>query len=115
MINYYELLGMIKEGKEPKKIKAHLTSTPKIYKAQYDGKEFNYYELDDSEEEDDDYKDYLAECFLESSMFEQNIEILDEKKLPGRLNELAFNNKQFHLAHVINGIIDYLESKEEKK
>lgn len=80
MISYYELLGMIKEDKAPKKIIVHLTKNPKIYKAVYDFGDFNYYTLYEEEIIDDDYKDYLAECFLESSMFDKNIEILEEKK-----------------------------------
>lgn len=81
MISYYELLGMIKEDKAPKKIIVHLTKNPKIYKAVYDFGDFNYYKLYEEEIIDDDYKDYLAECFLESSMFDKNIEILDKKKI----------------------------------
>ena len=80
MISYYELLGMIKEDKAPKKIRLHLTSKPKIYKAVYDFGDFNYYTLYEEEIIDDDYKVYLSECFLESDMFEKNIEIIEEEK-----------------------------------
>ena len=70
MISYYELLGMIKEGKAPNKIKAHLNSQPKIYVREDDLDDtFSYYGLEEEEKEDSDYHYYLAECFLESSMF----------------------------------------------
>lgn len=82
MISYYELLGMIKEEKAPNKIKVHLNSTPKVYARENAlNNTFSYYGLVEEEKEDGDYKYYLAECFLESSMFNETIEILDEKKI----------------------------------
>lgn len=117
MISYYELLGMIKEDKAPKEIMVHLTSKPKMYKAVYDFGDFNYYTLYEEEIIDDDYKDYLAECFLESSMFEKNIEILDKKKIPEKLGECAFvdgeiayswSKSEAVLKTKINEVIDYL-------
>ena len=135
MINYYELLGMVKEGKAPKKIKAHLTSEPRIYEAEYDCGDFSYYWLAE-EKEDIDYHYYLAEDFLESSMFEKNIEILDEKKMPEKLytyccyTDFIYNDEKkddkerflkdlqntfVDIEEKINEIRDYLESKEEKK
>lgn len=117
MISYYELLGMIKEDKAPNKIKAHLTSKPRIYEAEYDGKDFNCYCLSKKSIEDEEYKYYLAECFLESMMFDKTIEILDEKKIE-KLNlhsddwttptqcDLVLSNK-------IDEIIDFLNSKGE--
>ena len=82
MISYYELLGMIKEDKEPNKIKVHLTSIPQVYVREDDLDDtFSYYGLEEEEKEDSDYHYYLAECFLESDMFEKNIEILDEKRI----------------------------------
>ena len=120
MISYYELLGMIKEGKAPNKIKAHLNSQPKIYVREDDLDDtFSYYGLEEGEKEDSDYHYYLAECFLESSMFDENIEILDEKKI----EKLTLHPDDWTLptqcdlvlANKIDEIIDYLESKEEKK
>ena len=124
MISYYELLGMIKEDKAPKEIRVHLTSKPKIYKAIYDFGDFNYYKLYEEEIIDDDYKDYLAECFLESSMFEKNIEILDEKKdkkihweekegLNGDFNQketiTILARRTEKLKKAFNEIIEYME------
>ncbi len=90
MISYYELLGMIKEGNIPNKIKVHLTPcTSKIYVKESDIDEsLIYYRIDEMEEEDENYKDYLAVCYLESSMFDETIEILDEKKI-GKLGYIV--------------------------
>ena len=123
MISYFELLGMIKEDKAPRKIRVHLTSNPKIYKAVYDFGDFNYYTLYEEEIIDDDYHHYLAECFLESSMFDKNIEILDKKKIPDKLkslnnvgnvpNLLEFADKQqlnnCLLKDKLNEVIHYLQ------
>lgn len=82
MISYYELLGMIKEGKAPQRLRVHLTtSTSKTYVRDDDGDTFSHYEIENGYDEDDDYHFYLAEDFLESSMFDENIEILDEKNI----------------------------------
>lgn len=118
MISYYELLKRIEKGDIPEKIKVHLTSTPKIYKADYDGSDFSHYFIYDGET-NENYHHYLSECFLESSMFDKNIEILDEKKI----EKLTLHPDDWTLptqcdlvlANKIDEIIDYLESKEEKK
>ena len=79
MISYYELLGMIKDGKVPNKIKAHLNSKPREYRAIYDGKDFIYYELVNLKENDDEYYRYLMDSYIESMMFDKTIEILDKE------------------------------------
>jgi len=122
MISYYELLGMIKEGNIPNKIKVHLTPcTSKIYVREDDLDEsFSYYRLDEREEEDENYRDYLAECFLESSMFDETIEILDEKKI-GKLGKCVDESEELACAwsfaeeilkDKINEIIDLLNKEE---
>lgn len=77
-ISYYELLGMIKEGNAPKRIKVKACSYPCEYVANYDGAEFNYYYIADEELEDENYEYYLSECFIESMMFDKCIEIIEE-------------------------------------
>lgn len=124
MISYYELLEMIKEDKEPRKIRVHLTSEPREYRAVYDKEvydyfDFNYYEL--VGKENDDYHYYLSDSYLESMMFDKNIEILEEeKKTPKKLKRedfldnfggLAINDDKF--IEKINEIIDFLNSKGE--
>ena len=76
-ISYYELLGMIKEGNIPKRIYVKIASYGMYYVANYEGEDFNYYELQDKDVIDENYHVYLSECFLESSMFEKCIQVLD--------------------------------------
>lgn len=123
MISYYELLGMIKEDKAPRKIRVHLTpGTSKLYVREDDmDGTFNFYGLGVNEKENEEYHFYLPECFLESSMFEKNIEILEEKKIPEKI-DLAWQNsfdeqvQQDCIKMIIkniNEILDYLKSKGE--
>ena len=68
MISYYELLGMIKEGKQPKKVK-------------YDDGIFEW--------DDYDYissANYLSNYLNERRMFDKNIEIIEEDKDIEELN-----------------------------
>lgn len=123
MISYYELLNMIKEEKAPKEIKYRGV----IYKAMYDCDEFSYYYIKNIKEINEDCRDFLSECFLESDMFDKNIEIID------KIEKLKWNEKSQHntvtdntkktLEHLlsrseqlkksINEIIDFLKSKGE--
>lgn len=103
MISYYELLGMIKEGNIPKKIKVHLTPvSSRDYISEYDIDEsFTYYRLENEKEENDDYRFCLADCFLESMMFDEKIEMLEEKKkIPRKINKSykirIFNSSKPH-------------------
>ena len=118
MISYYELLQLIKLGKEPKRIKVHLTGRPREYYAEYDFDDFSHYSLDG--ESNENYRDYLVECFLESDMFDDKIEILD-KKIPEKINldteELRGKETIRAIDYLfegkINEILDYLKSKGE--
>ena len=133
MISYYELLGMIKEDKAPRKIRVHLTSgISKLYVREDDmDGTFNFYGLGVNEKENEEYHFYLAECFLESDMFEKNIEILDEKKIEKLYTYRCYTDFIYHdekkddkerflkdlqntfvdIEEKINEIIDYLKSK----
>ena len=135
MISYYELLAMVKEGKEPKRIRVHLTSTTSaIYCAEYDiDNSFNYYKLENENEENEMVKYYLCECFLESNMFDKDIEILDKKeieKIKFDTNDIDerivwfdergkhhFNTniKDKFFANKINEIIDIIKELREEK
>lgn len=80
MISYYDLIGMVKEGNAPGTIEVKLCSgKAKTYIANYDVGEFSFYHLEFEDLEDDNYHYYLSECFLESSMFDKCITILDEE------------------------------------
>ena len=134
MISYYELLGMIKEDKAPRKIRVHLTpGTSKLYVREDDmDGTFSFYGLGVNEKENEEYHFYLPECFLESSMFEQTVEILDENGVPEKLGYFDLtkdknekdecgNKLELHYTGVadafddvynkINEILDYLKSK----
>lgn len=80
LVSYYDLLGMIKEGNIPQKLEVKLpcVNYSRTYYASYDISEFNNYFLLEVEDSDENYDVYLANCFLESDMFEKCIEILDD-------------------------------------
>lgn len=81
MISYYGLLSMIRENNIPVRIKLHLTrSHPVIYKAEYEDGEFNYYYIENEEDKDQDYHFFLSDCLVESVMFINNIEILNQEE-----------------------------------
>jgi len=79
-ISYFELLVMIKSGNIPKEICVNLSSMfhPCIYKAIYDVDKFNGYIIADADNISENYKFYLSECLLESSMFDKCIEIVED-------------------------------------
>ena len=81
MISYYELLKMINEGNIPDKVMLHMTGKDRVYIRENDTDDsFNYYGLENEDLEDDNFRYYLNECFLESNMFEKNIKIIEENK-----------------------------------
>jgi len=75
MKSYYEILELVKNGKEPKLLVLKLNCGSRLYKANYDQEEFNYYGLADSNLEDSNFKYYLADTLLESQMFDEIIEV----------------------------------------
>lgn len=79
-INYLDLLIKLSNGETPDLIKLELNCGERYYQAFYDGGEFNYYGLCDAHLEDEDFKYYLSDTLLESQMFEDNIEIIEEDK-----------------------------------
>lgn len=82
-ISYYELLTMIKERNIPPKIMLHLVQDKSVeYISDYDyiNSEFIGYEILNDKEEDENYHYQLGDCFLESTMFDRVIEIIEEEK-----------------------------------
>lgn len=79
-INYLDLLIKLSNGETPDLIKLELNCGERYYQAFYDDGEFNYYGLCDAHLEDEDFKYYLSDTLLESQMFEDNIEIIEEDK-----------------------------------
>ena len=82
-ISYYELLTMVKEGNIPPKIILHLVPNKSVeYISYYDyaDSEFIGYEILKDEDEDENYSYHLVDCFLEGTMFDRVIEIIEEEK-----------------------------------
>ena len=81
MISYLELLQMVKNGNAPDLIYLHLNCGKAYYQMYYDGGEFDYYGICDENDEDENFKYYLADTLLESQMIEENIEIIEEPEI----------------------------------
>ena len=82
-ISYYELLTRIKERNIPPKIILHLVPNKSVeYISDYDyvNSEFIGYEILKDEEVDENYSYHLGDCFLENTMFDKVIEIIEEEK-----------------------------------
>ena len=83
-ISYYELLGMIKEGNIPNEVLVTLQNglKPVKYFADFDyvDDSLTCYSICDEEEIDENYHNYLTDCFIEMSVFDKCIEIIEEKK-----------------------------------
>ena len=101
IITMYELLGLVKDGKAPKKVK-YINS---IW--EYD-KETKDYFNDDSL--------WLIYSMNSIGLTEREVEILEEKKIPEKLDISNFprhNNSLKKTAIKLNQVIDYLKSKGE--
>ena len=82
-ISYYELLTRIKERNIPQLLILHLVPTKSVeYISDYDyvSDKLVGYEILNDKDEDENYSYYLGDCFLESTMFDKVIEIIEEEK-----------------------------------
>ena len=82
-ISYYELLTMVKKDNIPPKIILHLVPNKSVeYISYYDyaDSEFFGYKILKDEKADENYSYHLGDCFLESTMFDKVIEIIEEEK-----------------------------------
>ena len=82
-ISYYELLTRIKERNIPQLLILHLVPNKSVeYISDYDysDSEFIGYEILKDEEADENYSYYLVDCFLEGTMFDKVIEIVEKEK-----------------------------------
>lgn len=82
-ISYYELLTRIKEGNIPQLLILHLVPTKSVeYIPDYDyvSDKLVGYEILNDKDEDENYRYYLVDCFLEGTMFDKVIEIIEEEK-----------------------------------
>ena len=90
MISYYDLLGMIKEGKQPKKVK-------------YDDIIFNWCDCNYI-----DYEyDYLTSYLSERDMFEDDIEIIEKYNGIEKINieSRTLTMLQLEIIHKINELV----------
>lgn len=123
MISYYELLTMIQEGNIPEKIIVYLTPGTKMpYVAMYDDKEFRFYYLENKEDnKNKGYSLYLSECFLESNMFDKNIELTNDYITDNIIEKLDFESllqlkkcrREKKVIKKINEIIDKINEVKE--
>ena len=108
-VTMYELLGMVKDGKAPKKIK-------------YDGQEYKITKI--LLEDNNYYFNYInedMECIfpINTNHLNNEVEILEEKKIPEKL-ELIENGdfvelpESIDLMNKINEIINYIKRKGDK-
>lgn len=127
MISYFELLKMIKENNIPNKIRVNLTpGSSKVYVREDDTDDtFSHYYLKDERERNETYKYFLSECYLESTMLDKTIEILDKKGIEKiTINDngtIGFQNGEWTarnmdkaLAIKINQIIDQINEMNNK-
>ena len=103
IITMYELLGMVKDGKAPKRIRIRSASGVYDKEFYFDGDIYMY---------KGEYEEYAMtdDISIEMSLNDE-VEILEEKKIPEKL-EILPNNEQYSnkvLYGKINDIIDYLD------
>lgn len=118
-ISYYELLGMIKEGDIPNEVlvtlQNGLNSVKYVPSFDYADDSLTCYIILDEEEIDENYRAYLIDCFIEMSIFDKCIEIIEEEK---DIEKLTYENTfkdnsdlevQEVLVNKINEIIDEIK------
>lgn len=130
-ISYYDLLGLIKEKKEPKEIEVELIAKKSVkYVADYDSANDSFvcYFIKNGQDVDENYKYYLSDCLLESDMFSAGITIVDGNKkikkieldsldlddcLQQQIKTVQRNNVL--LKNKVNEIIDKLNKQKKRK
>lgn len=90
-ISYYELLGMIKEGDIPNEVlvtlQNGLNSVKYVPEFDYVDDSLTCYSIYDKDEEDENYHHYLTDCFIEMSVFDKCITIVEDE-----LKELTYED-----------------------
>lgn len=81
-VSYYELLGMIKEGNIPERIKVSLVGDKEVIYTTHFGIEGRLvcYMIENEDKQDENYHYYLTESLIEYNMFDKCIEIIEEEK-----------------------------------
>lgn len=115
MISYYDLLGLVQQGKEPKFVNLHLIGRKILFVAKYDGDSFSHYEIANKLNVDENFYFYLADCLLENEMFDKKIEKVNlerefddkfdnlEKKL-NKLDKLSYQQIGKWFVHEPNAL-----------
>ena len=115
-ISYYELLTMVKEGNIPQLLILHLVPTKSVeYVPDYDyvSDKLVGYEILNDKDEDENYRYYLVDCFLESTMFDKVIEIIEEEKEIEKLKIEQDAPNNYHDIYNVNQPLLELENFEE--
>ena len=112
MISYFDLLQMIKDGNIPKKVRLHYALATREYRADYDVDTFSHYELCNKRDEDDNFRFYLSECFLDSDMFDKKIEIIEGSNK--KIKKINYITSPAAIIDKINEIIDKINEVENK-
>lgn len=103
IITIYELLGLIKQGKQPKKIK--YSSCIMIYDVDendYRTPEKDYYDADVKT-----YK-YLTDCIDLFTDLNDEVEIIEEPKKIGKWNEVALEEMKKCTGYTIKDLQEYI-------
>ena len=109
-VSYYELLGMIKDGNIPERIKACLVGNKEVvYIAEFETEDrLLGYMIENENEQDENYHYYLSECLIEYSMFDECIEIIEEEKEIEKLDieENAMNRNERYIRKEDNKFVN---------
>ena len=83
MISYFDLLKMIEDDNAPYALDVYLHNDTHVrYQAEFDlDGSLSCYCIANEDEINSEYKFYLSECFIECSMFDGVIDVVDDFKL----------------------------------
>ena len=77
MISYYELLGLLKDSKQPKEVKLHLKYNSAVYI--YNNDNGSYLLKNRFDEYNLSIYMYLRDCLLDNGSFDKCIEIIENE------------------------------------
>ncbi len=75
MISYYDVIGMIKNGNIPKRIRLFIFDKSAVY---YFDQENSSYLIEDPSAKNDNFKEYLNECLTDMDYLENKLAIEPE-------------------------------------
>ena len=77
MISYYDLLGLLKDGKQPKEVKLHLKYNSAV--CIYNNDNGSYLLKNRFDEDNLSIYMYLRDCLLDNGSFDKCIEIIENE------------------------------------